>query len=186
MPVKATPTEIPDVLVVETGVARDDRGYFTEVFVAPTFASAGISGNFVQDNLSCSKRGVLRGMHYQIEPRSMGKLVRVLRGAAFDAVVDLRRGSPWFGKWVGRTLSAANGLSLWVPAGFAHGFLALEDDTLFLYKCTDSHAPETERALHHADPRIGIKWPEAPTVVSPKDAAAPPLERADFNFTYPA
>lgn len=184
MPVKVTPTEIPDVLVVQTGLARDNRGYFTEVFVAPSFESAGVKGAFVQDNVSCSKRGTLRGMHYQLEPRAMGKLVRVFGGAIFDVVVDLRRGSPWFGKWVGRTLSAENGLSLWIPAGFAHGFLALEDDTLVLYKCTDTHAPEAERAVHYADPAIGIEWPDSPGLVSPKDMAAPPLERAEYNFTY--
>ena len=138
----------------------------------------------MQDNLSESKRGTIRGLHYQLEPKGMGKLVRAIRGSVFDVAVDLRRGSPWFGKWVGRTLSAENGLSLWVPVGFAHGFLALEDDTLVLYKCTATHAPEAERAVSYADPAIGIAWPFTPTLVTPKDDAAPKLAAADFNFQY--
>ncbi len=186
MPVTTTPTEIPDVLVLQAGMARDDRGYFSEVFVAPVFDGLGIRGSFVQDNLSSSRKGTLRGMHYQIEPRSMGKLVRVLRGEVFDVAVDLRKGSPWFGKWVGRTLSEANGLALWIPAGFAHGFLATADDALVLYKCTATHAPEAERALSYRDPTIGIRWPAEPTLVSPKDEAAPPLDKADYNFMYSA
>jgi dTDP-4-dehydrorhamnose 3,5-epimerase len=115
----------------------------------------------------------------------MGKLVRVLRGSIFDVAVDIRRGSPWFGKWVAQTLSAENRLSLWVPVGFAHGFLSLEAETLVSYKCTATHAPETERAIHYADPAIGIVWPEKPTLVAPKDAAAPVLAAADYNFEYP-
>jgi dTDP-4-dehydrorhamnose 3,5-epimerase len=184
MPVKVAPTEIPEVLVVETGVAKDDRGFFSETYSARMFEQAGFRATFVQDNVSGSRRGTVRGLHYQIEPHPMGKLVRVLRGSIFDVAVDIRRGSPTFGKWVGRTLTGDNRLSLWVPAGFAHGFLALEDDTLVLYKCTEIHTPESERAIHFADPEIGIAWPIAATLVTPKDAAAPPLASADFNFRY--
>lgn len=184
MPVKVSPTEIPDVLVVETGIAKDDRGFFSESYSAPMFAAAGLREPFLQDNLSSSKKGTIRGLHYQIEPKAMGKLVRALRGSIFDVAVDIRRGSPWFGKWVGRTLTAENRLSLWVPVGFAHGFVALEDDTLVLYKCTTIHAPETERAIHHSDPTLAVAWPLPPSMVSPKDAQAPSFAEAEYNFEY--
>ncbi|HEX7669571.1 MAG TPA: dTDP-4-dehydrorhamnose 3,5-epimerase [Polyangiaceae bacterium] len=184
MPVKITPTEIEDVRVVQTGVARDHRGFFSETYSKEMFAGVGFTETFVQDNLSESRKGTLRGLHYQLEPKGMGKLVRVIRGSVFDVAVDLRRGAPSFGKWVGRTLSAENGLCLWVPVGFAHGFLALADETLVLYKCTAIHAPEAERALNYADPAIGISWPEAATFVTDKDAAAPLLEGAEYNFHY--
>jgi dTDP-4-dehydrorhamnose 3,5-epimerase len=186
MPVKISPTEIPDVLVVETGQVRDDRGYFAEIYSARMMETAGFSETFVQDNLSTSRKGTLRGLHYQIEPHGMGKLVRALRGAVFDVAVDIRRGSPWYGKWVARTLTSENRQALWVPAGFAHGFLALEDDATVLYKCTTTHAPESERAIHFGDPTIGIAWPAAPTLVAPKDAAAPTLTAAENNFRYAA
>jgi dTDP-4-dehydrorhamnose 3,5-epimerase len=184
MPVKITKTEIADVLVVETGSVKDDRGFFSETYSSKMFEAAGLRENFLQDNLSGSRRGTLRGLHYQIEPHAMGKLVRVIAGSIFDVAVDLRRGSPSFGKWVGRTLSEENRQSMWVPIGFAHGFLALEDATLVLYKCTEIHTPEAERAIHYADAKIGIEWPLAPTLVAPKDAAAPPLDAAEFNFEY--
>jgi dTDP-4-dehydrorhamnose 3,5-epimerase len=184
MPVKITPTELDGVLVVQTGVARDHRGFFSETYSREMFAKAGFTDSFVQDNLSESKKGTLRGLHYQLEPKGMGKLVRVVRGAVFDVAVDLRRGSPSFGKWVGRTLTAENGLCLWVPIGFAHGFLALADETLVLYKCTAIHAPEAERAVNYADPAIGIHWPEPAVLVTDKDAGAPRLEGAEYNFRY--
>lgn len=184
MPVKTTPTEIEGVLVIETGVARDHRGFFSETYSKDMFGAAGLRETFVQDNLSESKKGTLRGLHYQLEPKGMGKLIRVIRGAVFDVVVDLRRGSPSFGKWVGRTLSAENGLCLWVPVGFAHGFLALEDGSLVLYKCTAIHAPEAERAVNYADPAIGITWPIPATLVTDKDAGAPLLAGAEYNFQY--
>ncbi|HEO70526.1 MAG TPA: dTDP-4-dehydrorhamnose 3,5-epimerase, partial [Candidatus Hydrogenedentes bacterium] len=136
------------------------------------------------DNLSLSAKGTLRGMHYQIEPHAMGKLVRAITGAVFDVAVDLRRGSPTFGKWVGRMLSEGNPAAMWVPPGFAHGFVALEDHTLVYYKCTRLYAPQAERSLSYADPEVGIEWPMQPTVISPKDAEAPLLREADYNFTY--
>jgi len=184
MTVEFTKTEIPDVLVVKTGQFDDDRGFFTETYSRPVWKSAGFVESFVQDNLSLSKRGTLRGMHYQLSARGMGKLVRVVHGAVFDVAVDLRRGSPTFARWVGRKLSAENGLSLWVPVGFAHGFVALEDDTLVWYKCTDSHAPDTERSLHYDDPTVGVSWPLRPTIVSPKDEAAPRLADAEYDFVH--
>jgi dTDP-4-dehydrorhamnose 3,5-epimerase len=184
MPVKVAPTEIPDVLMVETGLIRDDRGFFSETYSAKMFAEAGIRETFLQDNLSGSRKGTLRGLHYQIEPHGMGKLVRVIRGAIFDVAVDIRRGSPSYGKWVGRTLSGDGSVALWIPTGFAHGFVALEDDSVVLYKCTAIHTPAAERAVHYADPSIGIRWPLPPTLISPKDAVAPPLTEAEHNFDY--
>ena len=126
----------------------------------------------------------MRGLHYQIEPHGQGKLVHVIRGRAFDVAVDIRRGSPTFGQWVGRELSGDTGLALWVPPGFAHGFLALEDDTLLLYKCTAHYAPEAERAIHYACPELAIAWPMAATAVSEKDEAAPSLANAEYNFEF--
>jgi dTDP-4-dehydrorhamnose 3,5-epimerase len=186
MPVTLYDTELAGVLVVQTGRVGDERGFFSEIWSEAMFARAGLGESFVQDNLSSSRRGTLRGLHYQLLPHGMGKLVRALTGAIFDVAVDLRRGSPSFGRWVGRELSAENGLALWVPAGFAHGFLALRDDTLVHYKCTEIHTPEAERAVHFADPAIGIAWPFEPLHVSSKDAAAPQLARAEHNFVFSA
>ncbi|GMU93242.1 MAG: dTDP-4-dehydrorhamnose 3,5-epimerase [Candidatus Hydrogenedentota bacterium] len=184
MPVLVTPTEIEDVVLVESRLFRDDRGYFTEVFSARSFADAGLPVDFVQDNLSKSAKGTLRGLHYQIEPNGQGKLVTVLTGAIFDVAVDLRRGSPTFGKWVGRELRGDSGLALWVPVGFAHGFVALEDDTRVFYKCTTPWAPQAERSLRYDDKEVGIEWPIEPRLISEKDAAAPALDAAEFNFSY--
>lgn len=186
MPMKVdfVPTELPDVLEVHTQVARDDRGFFTELHAARAWSQAGFNADFVQDNLSESHRGVLRGIHYQIQPNAMGKLVRVLTGSIFDVAVDLRRGSPTFGRWVGRELTADRAMALWVPEGFGHGFMALADRSLVLYKCTGFHAPESERSLNYADPQIGIAWPFAPVQLSQKDADAPMLADADYNFEY--
>jgi dTDP-4-dehydrorhamnose 3,5-epimerase len=184
MTVEFTKTEIADVLEVKTGQFDDDRGFFTETYSLPTWEAGGFDKVFVQDNLSRSCKGTLRGMHYQLSTRGMGKLVRVVRGAVFDVAVDLRRKSPTFGKWVGRTLSAENGLSLWVPVGFAHGFIALEDETLVWYKCTGAHAPETERSLRYSDPSVAVEWPIKPTVISQKDADAPLLADAEYDFVY--
>jgi len=186
MPMEVTiePTEIEAVRIVRTGRFDDDRGFFSESYSKEMWSRVGFDGEFVQDNLSRSCRGTLRGMHYQLEPDGMGKLVRCVHGSIFDVAVDLREGSPSHGRWVGRELSGENGLSLWVPVGFAHGFVALEDETLVHYKCTSMHAPESERALHYGDPTVGIKWPLAPSVVSHKDEAAPPLADVEANFRY--
>lgn len=143
---------------------------------------------FVQDNHSCSKAGVLRGLHYQLPPHPQGKLVRVSQGAAFDVAVDIRRGSPTFGRWVGVTLSAANRLQMWIPEGFAHGFMALEDDTHFLYKTTDVYARDCERSIRWDDADIGVQWPVAAGValnLAPKDAQAPLMRDTDL-FTFGA
>jgi dTDP-4-dehydrorhamnose 3,5-epimerase len=173
-------TALPEVKIVEPAVFGDDRGFFLESWNAAVFAEAGIDERFVQDNHSHSARHVLRGLHYQIE-RPQGKLVRVTAGRAFDVAVDIRRSSPSFGQWVGVELSAENKRMFWVPPGFAHAFLALEDGTDFLYKCTDFRAAEHERIIHWADPAIGIDWPldGAQPLLSDKDRAAPLLAGAD-------
>ncbi len=186
MPVKVTPAEIPEVLVIETAIVRDDRGFFSETYSSRVLAESGFHEAFLQDNLSSSKKGTVRGLHYQLEPHGMGKLVRVIKGSIFDVAVDIRRGSPSYGKWLGRTLTEGNRLSLWVPKGFAHGFLALQDETLVLYKCTETHTPAAERAINYADPAIGIAWPIEPSLIAPKDAAAPPLAAAEHHFEYAA
>jgi len=179
---KVTPTALPDVKLILPRVFGDDRGFFMESWNARAFAAAGLDATFVQDNHSRSRRGVLRGLHYQIE-HAQGKLVRVVAGEVFDVVVDLRRGSPTFGRSVGLTLSAQNRRMLWVPPGFAHGFLAVSDYAEFLYKTTDYWYPEHERTLLWNDPALGIEWPpsDAP-ILAAKDAAGTPLAAAD---TYP-
>lgn len=186
MPMEAsiTETELPGVWELHTGLIHDDRGFFSELYSSRAWAEAGIDAEFVQDNLSESKEGVLRGMHYQMNPHAINKFVRVLRGRIFDVAVDLRKGSPTFGRWVGRELSAENGIALWIPAGFAHGFMALDDHSLVLYKQTGFHVPESERSLNYADPTIGIEWPREPALVSDKDRNAPMLDAVETNFEY--
>ena len=175
------PTELPEVVRIVPTVHEDARGYFMETWQARRFHDAGIDLDFVQDNFSESSKGTLRGLHFQIE-QAQGKLVRVVSGEVFDVVVDMRRSSPNFGKWVGEVLSAENKHQLWVPPGFAHGFLVLSDTAMFEYKCTDYYAPEFERSVRWDDPDIGINWPlekgEQP-VLSPKDRKAPSFRDAD-------
>jgi dTDP-4-dehydrorhamnose 3,5-epimerase len=155
-----TATAIPEVLLIEPKVFGDARGFFLESWNAKAFAAAGIPATFVQDNHSRSQRGVLRGLHYQLR-QPQGKLVRVVAGEVFDVAVDLRRASPTFGRWVGDRLSAENKRVLWIPAGFAHGFLVLSDSADFLYKTTDYYAPEHERVIAWNDPDLAIDWPLA-------------------------
>ncbi|MET3135801.1 dTDP-4-dehydrorhamnose 3,5-epimerase [Undibacterium sp. GrIS 1.2] len=167
---KVTPTNLPEVMIIEPRVFGDDRGFFYESFNAKKFAElTGVETNFVQDNHSMSAKNVLRGMHYQIQ-QAQGKLVRVISGEVFDVAVDLRKSSPRFGQWTGVTLSAANQRQLWIPPGFAHGFVVTSDKAEFLYKTTDYWAPEHERCLQWNDPAIGIQWPlEDEPVMSAKD-----------------
>lgn len=170
---KATPTRIPDVLIIEPKVFGDARGFFFESFNQKAFNEAtGLDLNFVQDNHSRSTKGVLRGLHYQVQ-QPQGKLVRVVRGAVFDVAVDIRRGSPTFGQWVGIELSEDNHRQLWVPPGLAHGFLVLSESADFLYKTTDYYAPQHERCIAWNDPGIGIDWPDlgASPTLSAKDQA---------------
>jgi dTDP-4-dehydrorhamnose 3,5-epimerase len=175
---RVTPTEIPDVLVVEPRVFGDERGFFLESWNRRTLAGLGLDVEFVQDNHSRSSHGVLRGLHYQIR-HAQGKLVRVVSGAVFDVVVDLRRDSPTFGRHVAIELSADNHRMLWVPPGFAHGFCVTSPSADFLYKTTDYWYAEHERTLLWNDPALGIAWPVAAPVLATKDAAGTPLARAE-------
>jgi dTDP-4-dehydrorhamnose 3,5-epimerase len=176
-------TALPGVLVLEPNVFGDERGWFMESFNQRAFdAAVGQHIEFVQDNHSRSQKGVLRGLHYQLPPHAQGKLVRVVKGSAFDVAVDIRRGSPTFGRWTGLVLDAAKHQQLWIPAGFAHGFMALEDDTHFLYKTTDFYARDCERAILWNDASIGIEWPDvgAAPQLAAKDAQAVALSAADL------
>jgi dTDP-4-dehydrorhamnose 3,5-epimerase len=179
MPYTVIPTAIPEVLVLEPKVFGDARGFFFESFNARDFAQAtGLDVAFVQDNHSLSAQGVLRGLHYQIE-HAQGKLVRVVQGEVFDVAVDLRQSSATFGRWVGERLSADNKRQLWVPPGFAHGFVVLSESAEFLYKTTDYWYPEHERSLLWNDPAIGIDWPlQGQPLLAAKDASASPLAQA--------
>lgn len=173
-------TDVADVVEVHPRIYVDDRGHFFESFNARAFAGAGLPTEFVQDNQSCSARGVLRGLHYQIR-QPQGKLVRCLTGAIWDVAVDIRRSSPTFTRTVCRELSAASGCALWIPAGFAHGFLALRDNTTVLYKTTEFWAPEHERCIRWDDPALELRWPlEGAPTVSTKDAAGMLLANAEL------
>ncbi len=166
------PTRIPDVVLVRPKVFGDSRGYFLETWEERKFAAGGIDARFVQDNHSFSARNTLRGLHWQAQ-QTQGKLVRVVAGSVYDVAVDIRRGSPTFGQWVGVTLSAENHHMLWVPAGFAHGFVVLSESAHFLYRCTDFYAPQYERTILWNDPDLGIKWPlpaGSTPILSAKDA----------------
>ena len=173
-------TAIPDLLILEPKVFGDDRGFFFESFNQQTFQKlTGVKADFVQDNHSKSAANVLRGLHYQIE-QAQGKLVHVTAGEVFDVAVDIRRQSATFGKWVGVMLSAENKRQMWIPPGFAHGFVVLKDNTEFLYKTTDYYAPQHERCIRWDDPAIGIKWPiaQAP-ILSGKDQLGVALSEAE-------
>lgn len=171
---KATPTKIPDVWVIEPRVYGDERGFFYESFNEIAFnAATGNTLPFVQDNHSKSTKGVLRGLHYQIQPKAQGKLVRVVQGAVYDVAVDIRKGSPTYGQWVAEILSAENKKQLWIPPGFAHGFFTLSETAEFLYKTTEYWSPEHERAIIWNDETLNIEWPlnEMQPMLAPKDSA---------------
>ena len=180
MPYTVKQTAIPDALILEPKVFGDSRGFFFESFNAKDFADAtGLNVNFVQDNHSKSAKGVLRGLHYQLQ-QAQGKLVRVTQGKVFDVAVDIRKSSPTFGKWVGCELSDANHRQFWVPAGFAHGFVVMSESADFLYKTTDYYAPAYEKCIAWNDPSIGIEWPEGITpLLSAKDQQGKSLEQAE-------
>lgn len=170
-------TPLPGVLVVTPKVFGDARGFFLETFHIEKYTAAGIPGPFIQDNWSHSAKNILRGLHFQ-NPGAQGKLVGVVRGAVFDVAVDVRVGSPTFGKWFGIELSEGNKKQLWVPPGFAHGFCSLVDDTDFTYKCTALYAPQFEHSVLWNDPAIGIEWPIKEPLLSKKDVDAPTLANA--------
>ena len=177
--------EIPDVILIEPVVFPDQRGFFLELYKRTPFLAVGIPYDFVQVNMSFSRRGVVRGLHYQLKPMEQGKLVMVLRGRILDVAVDIRRGSPWYGRYVAVELSSEDHRILWIPPGFAHGFQALED-SLVLYLVTKEYSPEHEACIAWNDPDIGIPWPiRDDVIVSEKDSECPPLGSARNNFEYP-
>ena len=178
---KVTSLSIPDILLIEPEVFGDDRGFFFESFNQNKFEEAiGKKVNFVQDNHSKSLKGVLRGLHYQLTPKEQGKLVRVIQGEVFDVAVDLRKSSLTFGKWVGEVLSADNKKQIWIPEGFAHGFVTLSDTADFLYKTTNFYSKEYERTINWNDKTIGISWPIKDVSLSAKDELAQPFEEAIY------
>ncbi len=172
---KLLPTDIPGVLLLEPRVFRDARGRFAETWRADRYAEAGIPGPFVQDNVSVSGRGVLRGLHFQRPPHEQGKLVTCLEGEVYDVAVDIRAGSPTFGRWTGTTLSSETSRQIFIPPGFAHGFVVTSERAIVSYKVTSLYAPEAEGGILWSDPDLGIRWPVVTPVLSAKDAAYPRL-----------
>ncbi|MBI5883199.1 MAG: dTDP-4-dehydrorhamnose 3,5-epimerase [Elusimicrobia bacterium] len=178
-----TPLAIPDLILIEGRVFGDDRGFFLEGYRESEMLAAGLP-RFVQDNISRSSRGTVRGLHYQKPPASQGKLMRCLRGKVFDAAVDIRRGSPTFGKWAGVELTDEKNMMLYIPAGFAHGFHTLSDSADILYKTTDYFSLEDDRGIRWDDPAIGIPWPSRDAKLSPKDLRLPLLAEAAADFSW--
>ncbi len=185
MPFKFSSREIPGVRVIEYLKFDDPRGFFMETFREKEFAEQGIILSFVQDNYSHSVRGVLRGLHYQKAPSAQGKLVLVLKGEVFDVGVDIRKGSPTYGRWIGEVLSSENRKMLYLPPGLAHGFCVLSEEAEFFYKVTADYSPERDRGIIWNDPAIGIRWPVADPILSEKDKNLPSLARADNNNIFP-
>ena len=182
MPFRVARLAIPDVVLVEAVMFRDHRGFFKETYRASEFASAGIAAPFVQDNVSRSRKGVLRGLHYQRSPRHQAKLVGVTRGEVFDVAVDLRDGSASYGRWVAAVLSDENHRMLFIPAGFAHGFCTLSDEADVTYKATAEYAPDLEGGIVWNDPDLGVRWPIDNPVLSSRDAALPRFRDSDHGF----
>lgn len=179
-------TDIKDLILIKPIVHGDDRGFFLESYKKSLFVENGISEDFIQDNHSKSSIGVLRGLHYQLNPKAQGKLLRCVSGKIFDVAVDIRRGSPTFGRWLGFELSAENKHMLYVPAGFAHGFLTVSETAELLYKTTNEYSVEHDRGLLYNDPAIGVIWPklEVELLLSEKDKNQPTLKNAEINFIY--
>lgn len=184
MPFQFHRLAIPEVILVEPHRFGDSRGFFMETYQYETFVANGVVPRFVQDNYSRSAKGVLRGLHYQKEPFAQGKLLLVVVGEIFDVAVDIRRGSPTFGNWVGELLSAENGRMLYVPPGFAHGFCVLSETADLTYKATNYYKPENEGGIIWNDPQIGIEWPVSTPSLSAKDVKLPLLAEADINYRY--
>ncbi len=182
MPFEFRRLEIADLVLIRPQVFEDARGFFLEIYKHTDFAAAGIPEHFVQDNYSRSTRGTLRGLHYQKNPKAQGKLVSCLRGTIFDVGVDIRKGSPHYGKWAGVELSGENRQMLYVPPGFAHGFQVLSESAEVLYKCTGEYSPADDRGVIWNDPDIHISWPAGNPVLSAKDMKHPALRNADNNF----
>lgn len=186
MPFRFEPQAIPEVILIEARAFPDDRGFFMETYKESEFVAGGIQKQFVQDNCSYSEKGVLRGLHYQMNPAAQGKLVCCLQGEIFDVAVDIRRGSPTYGCWVGAYLSAENHHMLWVPEGFAHGFQVVSENALVLYKVTREYSAPHDGGIAYNDPALGIEWPLPGPIVSAKDAALGTLEATRPNFHYKA
>jgi dTDP-4-dehydrorhamnose 3,5-epimerase len=184
MPFQFRPLAIPEVILIKPQLFGDARGFFMETYQYESFAANGIGMRFVQDNHSRSAKGVLRGLHYQKDPFAQGKLLKVVIGEIFDVAVDIRRGSPTFGQWVGEILSSENGRLLYVPPGFAHGFCVLSETADLIYKTTNYYKPESDRGIIWNDPQIGIAWPISEPLLSAKDIKLPSLAEADYNFSY--
>lgn len=183
---KIIETPIPGLLIIEPRVFADERGYFFESFNQTKFAGEGLTSNFVQDNESKSHYGVIRGLHYQLAPYAQTKLIRVVRGTVYDVAVDLREGSPTFGKWYGLIVSASNKKQFYIPKGFAHGFSVLSEYAIFSYKCDDFYNPKAERGIRFDDPALNIDWklPAELAVISDKDRVHPCLADAEINFKF--
>jgi len=183
---KITKTPIQGLLVIEPGVYEDDRGYFFESYRQERYANAGINVSFIQDNESKSVGGVVRGLHYQLNPFAQAKLVRVVQGAVYDVAVDLRQGSPTFGEWFGVELNDKSKTQLFIPRGFAHGFSVLSETAIFSYKCDNGYNKESERGINPFDPKLGIDWQlkGKEFIVSEKDTNAPLFDAAEMNFIY--
>lgn len=175
---------IPDVILIEPEIFKDKRGFFMETYKYSDFAGFGIKEYFIQDNYSGSAKGVLRGLHYQNHPKAQGKLLRCIKGKIFDVAVDIRKGSPTYGSWVGIELSEKNNLMLYIPPAFAHGFVVLSSFAEVIYKCTEEYSSEDERGILWNDPDIGIKWPVKRPILSEKDRGLPLLKDAYNNFRY--
>lgn len=183
MPFEFVPLAIPGLILIKPKVLGDHRGFFLELYKYSDFALAGLKDRLVQDNYSRSGKGVLRGLHYQKNPKAQGKLVACVRGGIYDVGVDLRKGSAHFGKWIGVNLTEENRHMLYVPPGFAHGFQVVTETAEVMYKCTDEYSPENERGIIWNDPDINVDWPLADPVLSGKDQFYPRLAGADINFT---
>ena len=185
MPFSFEALKLPGVIKVKLRSFPDDRGFFMETYKKSEFEQNGIPFDFVQDNYShSSQRGVLRGLHYQMDPKAQGKLVSAVRGVIFDVAVDIRRGSPTYGEWIGVELSDENHRMLYVPAGFAHGFVVLSSEADVMYRVTEEYAPEVDRGILWNDPELGITWPIDEPALSPKDAVQPLLKDADNNYEF--
>ena len=179
MPFRFERLQIPDIVLIKPEVFPDERGFFMETYKYSDFAAFGIKERFVQDNYSCSAKGVLRGLHYQRYPRAQGKLVQVVSGEIFDVAVDIRKNSPTYGKWIGLTLSAKNKQMLYIPPGFAHGFCVLSEEAKVAYKVTEEYSPQHDTGIIWNDPEIGIHWPIEQPIVSDRDTALPTLKEVE-------
>jgi dTDP-4-dehydrorhamnose 3,5-epimerase len=175
-------TTIPDIIILKTDIFEDDRGYFFESYNSQKLLAIGLEGNFVQDNQSLSEKNVLRGLHFQRPPFAQGKLVRVIKGSVLDVALDIRKKSPTYGKWVSQILSEHNKMMMWLPPGFAHGFLTLESDTIFFYKCTEFYNKASEGIIKWNDPYIGIEWDIINPIISERDYNGLSFDQFDSPF----